>query len=265
MNKKFTLFLIIISIGVLYVLNIDKIIQNKLSSLNASFQSSYINAFININNVIEKYFNQLSYINQLKTSNESHLFYKTLYDIKANELRESQENARLVRNYEPKLELSQVKVLSYYQLYDNSRVILDKKNLQNSKIYALITLDGFSAGIVLNKNDASIGYLNQNEKCNYTVFIGEENAPGITSGVDDAGNLIVKYVPIWKKLTIGDEVITSSMDAIFPFGIKVGTVISIDIQDNIQELLIKPYATTLGNRDYLLYENQNKTIVTTNN
>ena len=69
------------------------------------------------------------------------------------------------------------------------------------------------------------------------------------------GKMLIKYVPIWQNVAIGDEVITSSMDSIFPFGIKVGKVTDISIHDNIQEVMILPYANTLGNRDYYLYDN----------
>ena len=236
----------------------ERIIQNKLSVINQSIQTSYINIFVMINASIEKYLNQINYITQLKASNEEHLKYKLLYDIKVNEFKELNNNQNILPPLD--LNLQKVKVLTYYKFNDYSRVIIDKKDLNSSKIYSLITLDGYSAGIVLNKNETSIAYLNENTKCNYTVFIGSNNVPGISSGILDNGQLLIRYVPIWQNIEIGDEVITSSMDGIFPFGIKVGKVTKIDIQDNIQEILVEPYAQTLGNRDYYLYDHQDKII-----
>lgn len=254
MNKKLILFLIILTIGIFYLFNIERVIQNKLSVLNKSIQSTYINIFISISNSLDKYINQLDYINQLRTSNEENLKYKILYNTTVNELNELNKNINII---EPlNFNLEKVKVLSYYKFNDYSRVIIDKEDLNSTKLYSLITFDGFSAGIVLNKDHSSIAYLNENTKCNYTVFIGENNVPGITSGVDDDGQLIVKYVPIWQNISLGDEVITSSMDNIFPFGVKVGKVTKIDIQDNIQEVLVTPYAKNFGNRDYYLYGNK---------
>jgi len=258
MNKKFTLFLIILTISILYFFNIEKVIQNKLSMLNQTIQNSYINIFVIINDSIEKYINQTKALEQLKSSNDEHLKYKLLYDAKVNELNELNNNVNIIKPLDLKLE--KVKVLSYYKFNDYSRVILDKKDLNATKIYSLITFDGYSAGIVVNKSNSSVAYLNENSKCNYTVFIGKNNVPGITSGILDDGQLYVKYVPIWQNIAIGDEVITSSMDSIFPYGIKVGKVTKIDIQDNIQEVLVKPYAQTLGNRYYYLYDNNNKII-----
>ena len=255
MNKKFALFLIILIIGILYIFNVERVIQHKLSTLNTSIQSIYLNFFVSVNNTINKYLNQLDYINQLKSSNEMHLKYKVLYDIQTNELNELDKNINILKSNKIEFSLEKVKVLSYYKFNDNSRVIINKKDLNSSKIYSLVTFDGYSAGIVLNKNDISIAYLNENERCNYTVFIGEENVPGITSGIYDDGKILIKYVPIWKNVAIGDEVITSNMDSIFPFGIKVGKVTDITVKDNIQEVLVLPYAQTLGNRDYYLYNN----------
>jgi len=255
MNKKFTLFIIILTVGILYIFNIERIIQHKLSMLNKSIQATYVNFFVSVNNIVNKYINQLDYINQLKTSNEMHLKYKVLYDVKSSELTELEKNLEIIKTSNKlELQLAKVKVLSYYKFNDNTRVIIDKKDLNTSKIYSLITFDGYSAGIVLNKNDISIAYLNENERCNYTVFIGKENAPGITSGIDSDGKILIKYVPIWQNVTIGDEVITSSMDSIFPYGIKVGKVTDITIKDNIQEILVLPYAQTQGNRDYYLFD-----------
>jgi len=254
MNKKFTLFLILLTIGILYIFNIEKIIQNKLSMLNSSIQSTYINFFITVNDTLDKYFNQLSYINQLTISNNENLKYKILYDTTLSELKQLNKNTQIIQENDLNLNLVKIKVLSYYKFNDNSRVIIDKKDLDKSKIYSLITFDGYSAGIVLNKNNTSIAYLNENKKSNYTVFIGSENVPGITSGMHNNGQILIKYVPIWKNISLGDEVITSSMDNIFPYGIKVGKVTKINEQDNMKEVLVQPYAQTLGNRDYYLYE-----------
>ena len=47
-----------------------------------------------------------------------------------------------MESYKSDLKLEKVKVLSYYKFNDYSRVIIDKKDLNTSKIYSLITLDG---------------------------------------------------------------------------------------------------------------------------
>ena len=239
-----------ISIAILYFFNIEKLINNKINILSNTIKSTYIHTLISINDSVNKYLFQLDYIDQLVASNKINLQYKTLYEKNLNELVELNKkikiDIKLEKNYE------KVRALSYYKFNDHSQVVLDYKN-ENDTISALLTYDGFSAGIVLNKDNKSIAYLNQHKRCNYTVFIGDENAPGITSGVKNDGNIIVKYVPIWKSVKIGDEVITSSMDSIFPYGIKVGKVDKIVLHENTKDILVSPYADTLGNRDYYHY------------
>ncbi|MEA2017312.1 MAG: rod shape-determining protein MreC [Campylobacterota bacterium] len=250
MNKKFLLFLLVITIAILYLFSVEKLISKNLNTLNSSIKSNYINVLVLMNESVNKYFNQLDYIEQLKNENIRNLQYKLLYEKKSKELQEINKNIDI--HIEPKLIYKKVRVLSYFKFNDHSKVILDKK-IKENKISALITYDGFSAGIVVNKNNKSIAYLNQHKRCNYTVFIGETNTPGITSGIQNDGNIIVKYVPIWKDVKIDDEVITSSMDSIFPYGVKVGKVIDIIIHENTKNVIVSPYADTLGNRDYYLY------------
>ena len=36
--------------------------------------------------------------------------------------------------------------------------------------------------------------------------------------------LVAKYIPSWMNIYIGDEVITSGMDDIFPQGLKLGKI-----------------------------------------
>jgi len=250
MNKKFLLFLMAIFIAILYFFNVEKLIIRQVSALSNKIKYTYINTIVSISNSVNKYIFQLDYIDQLVKLNQINLQYKALYEKNLNILMELNKNIEI--DIKPELQYKKVRVLSYYKFNDHSQVILDlENNIDN--ISALITYDGFSAGIALNKDNNSIAYLNQHKRCNYTVFIGDENAPGITSGMQDDGNIIVKYVPIWKNVKINDEVITSSMDSIFPYGIKVGKVTNIKINENTKNITVVPYANTLGNRDYYIY------------
>lgn len=181
-----------------------------------------------------------------------------MYERKVQELKELNKTIHLSFNKEMKYE--KVQVLSYVNFDDYSKVLIDKDIMNKDKIYSLITIDGYSAGIVVPQNERLIAYLNENEKCNYTVFIGKNNAPGITSGSNNDGNIVIKYVPIWKEIQVGDEVITSSMDSIFPFGVKVGKVIQIKEYENTKEVLVKPYGKTLGERNFFITYDSNTTL-----
>ena len=243
-----------IFIAILYLFSVEKVIGKKLNTLNNSITSTYINILVSINESINKYFSQLDYINQLKSDNTRNMQYKLLYEKTLSEFTEINKNLQISKNH--KINYQKVRVLSYYKFNDHSKIVLNK-TIQTDKISALITYDGFSAGIVLNKENRSIAYLNQHKRCNYTVFIGKDNTPGITSGIQGNGNIVIKFVPIWKNVKIDDEVITSSMDSIFPYGIKVGKVVDVIINENTKNIIVSPYADTLGTRDYYLYTNTN--------
>lgn len=250
MNKKFIFILLIILISLLYFFNFERVIASKFSFINDTVSGYYIRISELTGSMVNKYFNQLNYIEKLEKTNNENLHYKLLYEKKLEEVSELTKSLHLIANQEKSYE--KIKVLSYFSIQDHSKVIIDKEYLSKEKIYPLITLDGFSAGIAMNKNNQSIAYLNENEKCNYTVYIGEENAPGITSGITETGKLIVKYVPIWKEVHIDDEVITSGMDSIFEFGIKVGKVVDIQIFENTKEIFVEPYGETFGIRNFFL-------------
>lgn len=251
MNKRFVLFIIAIIIAILYLFSVEKVILSKISALNNSIQSGYVKTFVFINDTINKYIFQLDYIDQLITSNEENQKYKLLYEKRTQEINELNQNIKIKLDDDG--EYKKVRVTAYAQFDDHSKVVLNEDIDDNEKIQSLITFDGFSAGIVLNKDDKTVALLNQNKKCNYTVYIGKNRAPGITSGIDDNGFLVIKYVPIWVEIEVGNEIITSSMDSIFPYGIKVGKVVDIKIYENTKEVLAKPYANTFGNRDYFIY------------
>ncbi|MEA2050485.1 MAG: rod shape-determining protein MreC [Campylobacterota bacterium] len=251
MNKKLLIFFIFLIIGFSYLFNIDRVVRNQLYSINTFISSTYINILISTQSSISKYFNQLEYIDQLISKNEKNQRYKTLYETTKKELDQIKdfENEDFKKS---KYNLKKVKVLSYYKFNDHSKVILDTNIIKKNRINSLITYDGFSAGIVLNKDDKTIAYLNNNKKCNYAVFIGKENAPGITSGMTKDGLLIIRYIPLWKKISIDDEVFASGMDNIFPQGIKVGKVLSIKENEHTKEVLVQPYAKLSKQRYFYL-------------
>jgi rod shape-determining protein MreC len=198
----------------------------------------------------------LSHIDKLELENLNLEIYKTLYQQQKNQLNEYTQNQK--DDKQLKDQYLKVRSISYYKLNDFSRVVLDVDLPDKEKIYALVTLDGHSAGIALHKYNKTIAYLNSNKRCNYTVYMGTNKTPGITSGMTDDGNLLIKYVPIWKKVNINDKVITSSMDTLFPYGINVGNVVSIDVKENTQEISVKPLFNFSESRNYYLYLNNIK-------
>jgi rod shape-determining protein MreC len=137
----------------------------------------------------------------------------------------------------PKVQL--VRSLSYQKFGDLNRVWLDIDDYNASKIYGL-TYNELVAGIVVSQNKKPLGLLNRDIQSSYSVYVGKAHAPGIAHG-NNAKNLVVKFIPAWFKVEIGDEVITSGLDEIFFKGLKVGRVVSISKSQGYQNALIEPY------------------------
>ncbi|MBD3840431.1 MAG: hypothetical protein IE909_00855 [Campylobacterales bacterium] len=251
MNKKLVFFLSLLFLFIAYFLGFDRYISNQISKLNTVVNSFYLNTILTLESIIDRYIFQINYIEQLKNENEKNELYKIKYDTIQTLFHEINQSNSLV--YQTDLNLSKTQVLRFKSIYDNSTVILDHLYDANKTIQAMVSLDGYSAGIAFHKDDQVIGLFNNNPKCNYTVYIGNDKATGITSGFNNVGELIVKFVPNWQNVHLSDEVITSGMDAIFPLGIKVGKVVEIIESENTKTLYVAPYAYTYKSRFFYIF------------
>lgn len=214
---------------------------------------SYINKFINISTSIEKHFNQATTIENLTIENNELKEYKILYTTTQKQLDAMKEFLVHVEltQLKPKIEL--VKVLSYINFNDFTKVWLDKKP-EGEDIIGLIT-ENYAAGIVVNKNGRSVGLLNGNKESSYAVFIGENKVPGIITASKTQDELLIKYIPIWAEINKGDEVITSGMDNIFFEGLKVGTIVEITNLPDMKISTVKPYVNVLKKKYFYTYKN----------
>jgi rod shape-determining protein MreC len=214
---------------------------------------------LNFSTTFEKYIDQADTIQKLKNENNELKEYKILYETKKNQLNSLKEfltNVDISEN-KPKIEL--VKVISYINYNDFTKVWLDKK-VEDETILGLIT-DNYSAGIVLNKDGKAIGLLNGNKDCSYAVFTGESKAPGIITASDNQDELQIKFIPIWAEINKGDEVITSGMDNIFFEGLKVGRVIEVTNLADMKIATVQPYVNVLKKKYFHTYKNNNQLVV----
>ena len=253
--RKFIFAFLFIIAGLSYLFEIDELLIKKFAFFN-DFKTTYIDKAINFSTTIEKHLDQANTIEKLKIENNELKEYKVLYTNTQNQLntlKESLVNIDLSEN-KPKIEL--IKVLSYINYNDFTKVWLDKK-LEDDSILGLIT-DNYSAGIVVNKNGNAVGLLNGNKECSYAVFIGEGKAPGIITSSENQDELQIKFIPIWAQINKGDEVITSGMDNIFFEGLKVGRIIEVTNLADMKIATVKPYVNVLKKKYFYTYENGNK-------
>ena len=254
--RKFIFAFLFIIAGLSYLFQIDELLIKKFTFLN-DFKNLYISKVINFTTSFEKHFNQAETIEKLKIENAELKEYKILYTNAQNQLHTLKEFLINIDIPENKSKIEIVKVLSYINYNDFTKVWLDKK-VENDTILGLIT-DNYSAGIVVNKNGHAVGLLNGNKECSYAVFVGEEKAPGIITSSKNQDELEIKFIPVWAEIKKGDEVITSGMDNIFFEGLKVGRVIQVTDLADMKIATVKPYVNVLKKKYLYTYKNNNET------
>jgi len=237
MNKEllFSLLLIIgLFIGALYYNNT---IQSPIiSSLNA-IKSTYHNSISYIGNGINKHILQAATIEELTQKlqqyEKNHLVMQQL----ASEIHDLYKENNSSFKLNP--EVSLVRAISYEEFGNFNRVWLDVPEYNSSKIYGL-TYKELVAGIVVPKNDKPLALLNRDIKSAYSVYIGDQDAPGIAHGNNDE-LIVVSFIPAWFEIKEGDEVVTSGLDNIFFQGLKVGKVLSVTNAQGYQTATIEQY------------------------
>ncbi len=255
--SKFSFFLITLFIGLFYVLHFDKVLADHFTAVN-NLKKEYIFQADALTSTVSSFFDQASKIKELTLQNQELFKFKNLHTSSTHELSNIYANMQTLNTQVQSLSI--VKVLSYVNFNDFTKVWLDIEK-QNDNIYGLV--DGeYSAGIVVQKSNKAQALLNGHEKSNYSVYIGEDKAPGIIHKNKNKNLLSIKYIPIWININIGDEVITSGMDNIFFEGLKVGKVVKINKMQDQQEAFIKPYSKVLQKKYFYIYKKEpDKTLI----
>ena len=237
MNKELLFYFSVVAaliVGALYYTNA---IQSPiLSSLNST-KSTYHDITESISQTIDKHFFQAQEIETLKVElrqyENNHLVMQQL----ASEINDLYKENKSLFKTSPEVEL--VRTISYQKFGNLNRVWIEVADYNKSKIYGL-TYKELVAGIVINMNGKPLALLNRDIKSAYSVYIGEDHAPGITHGNNDE-YLIVDFIPTWYDIKKGDEVTTSGLDNIFFKGLKVGRVISVTSSQGYQNAIIEQY------------------------
>ncbi|DAB28644.1 MAG: rod shape-determining protein MreC [Sulfurimonas sp. RIFOXYD12_FULL_33_39] len=232
----FSFFLIFITLllGALYYTDI---IQSPFISALNKVKSNYNASIEFVEKQLVKHFYQASHIEELEEKlqkyEDDHLVMQQL----ASEINDllAQNNSTL--KTDPNVQL--VRAISYQNFGDQNRIWMDIDDYNSSRIYGLVYKE-LVAGIVVSQNDKALGLLNRDIKCSYAVYVGESRASGIAQG-NNAKNLIIKFIPAWFIINIGDEVVTSGLDEIFFKGLKVGKVISVTKSQGYQSAVVEPY------------------------
>ncbi len=160
----------------------------------------------------------------------------------------------------PVSNISIVETISYVKLNSFSQIMLTKpEGLENNKLYGL--MQGYVvAGIARIQNNQLYGYLTSDQKCRFSVFIGDNKAPGIALGRAE-NEMLVKFIPKWHKINVGDKVITSGLDGIFFADVPVGLVTKIEVQSSYTVAHIKTYSDVFHPKTFFLVNDAKATLV----
>ncbi len=139
--------------------------------------------------------------------------------------------------------ISYAKLPDFTQIYINySKPFTTPRGLVYNNMAAGITVKHYA--------NYSLALLNSNEKTTYTVYIGKNKIPGIFYGK----TYTIKYIPKFKKINIGDIVITSGLDGVFYQGALVGKITEIKEQKLYKEAKVKLFYNDLNPEFFYVVE-----------
>jgi len=155
--------------------------------------------------------------------------------------------------------ISIIETISYVKLNSFSQVVLTKpKGLEEDKLYGMIQ-GSVVAGTARVRNNQLYGYLTSDEKCRFSVFIGHTKAPGIALGYEK-NEMIVKFIPKWHNVQVGEKVITSGLDNIFFADIPVGIVTKVEVQNSYTVAHIKTFSDIFHPKTFFLINDAKATL-----
>jgi len=157
-----------------------------------------------------------------------------------------------------------VDTISYVRLNSFNEVQLarsGKATLKPDHLYGLIQNDVVGGTAVL-RGKHLYGYLTSNPRCRFGVFIGPKRSPGIAEGLDK-NTMVVKFIPKWSKINVGDKVETSGLDGIFFANVPVGVVKEVKIEDSYKSAYITTYSDTLHSDYFFLITDPTPYLIST--
>lgn len=248
MRYKILVFGIIFFICIIVLMEADRSIASKILGVSDHIKLFFLNTKDNITSTYDKHFNQAKTIEELRLKTSD-------YDKLVLEVEELKNNLSKFQNLVGKRDVTQIspeihlaRIISYAGLGERTKVWLDT-DLRQYRDYRLdgledrifgIVKDNMALGIAVVKDGRVEGFLNGDEKCNYDVYIGNNRAMGIVSGMRN-DRILVNFIPDWIEIRKGDKVFTSGLDGIFLENIPVGVVEDVREDYGYLSVDVKPF------------------------
>ena len=203
------------------------------------FQKETIEKFSHENRILRKrLLEQMHYIGQVQK------VYKVLPDLSKH----------------PVHSISIADTISYVKLNSFTQIILTRpKDIEEGKLYGLIQ-GTVAAGVASVKNGQLYGYLTSDSKCRFSVYVGGKKAPGIAIGVEK-NVMLVKFIPKWYDVKVGDRVVSSGLDNIFFANVPVGVVTEVEVQSAYTVAYIKTYSNVLHPKTFFVINDPKPTLL----
>jgi len=243
--KSRALFVLLLIVALFVMIAQDRVAQNSIMELINPIKQSYKSFTRKVEDRSKTYIFQKESIEKLTKENKvlkKYLLDQTHYLQQVNSLYKKIPSLEKL----PYKSVTIVDTISYVKLNGFSEILLTtpkgKDKLSDEKVYGLIQ-NNTIGGTAVMKNGNLYGYLTSNSRCKFAVFIGKDRTPGIVQGVDK-DSMLIKFIPKWADIKVGDEVESSGLDDIFFTNIPVGTVESIKVENSYKTAYIKTYSDT---------------------
>ena len=259
-SRVLIVILVLLFFTIIFTRKDDRVTDSLLSIINP-IKQIYSNITQEVEDKSQSYLHQKEHIQQLNKENKllrKHLLEQKHYIQQVKDL--YKKIPSLERTPPQSVEL--VQTISYVKLNSFSQIILTKpQNLepQEGILFGLIQED-VVAGVAQIHNNNLYGSFTSNSKCRFSVFVGKKRAPGVAIGVNTQ-TMVVKFIPKWSDIKIGDEVITSGIDNIFFANIPVGVVKRVDVLSSYKVAYIQSYADILHPDYFYLITDASATFV----
>lgn len=255
MKTKFiTVFLLFVILIALILHNKNDLISSNLQSKLLPLKERYVNTINLLKNSFEEYIDQKNSIQKYKKEN---LELKLQLLDQLNYIDESKKLYKVfpaLKKIKLNKNIDLVQTISYIKFNNFSQIILTKPDkLEENRIYGLLQ-NSAVGGVARVENNRLIGYLANDEKCRFSVFIGRENAPGIAIG-SGGKETTVQFIPKWFNVKVGDKVVTSGLDGIFYGNIPVGIVKKVEVQGNFKVAHVDIYSDIYNPKIFFLVKN----------
>ncbi|NPA04392.1 MAG: rod shape-determining protein MreC [Epsilonproteobacteria bacterium] len=243
-NRIVSILAVAAALFILYYTN--EMIRNFVSSSLNGIKRQYLAIEDSFQTFSKLHFTQAETIQLLQEQNKKLEKYYILYQALKEDIKriEYECNTSIKDVYNLRL----VRALSYANFGDYTKIWLDTK--PDFKIAGLLQKE-FVAGIAIKKDNKILGLLNGNYKCSYGVKVGEK-ANGIAIGSGNNRFILVKYIPNYEVIRVGDQVKTNGLDAIFGEGLKVGVVVKIWQEGSYKVAKVQLYADLTNPRFFWL-------------